>query len=87
MNNGVRPVSDLCQTCVRPHCHYSIVLPVKMKVEITKLPKSEIELKIEVPAEEWQEFLDTAARELSKDLKIEGFRPGFAPLKLVEERI
>jgi len=58
-----------------------------MKVETIKLPKSEIELKIEVPVEEWQEFLDGAAKELSKDLKIEGFRPGYAPLKLVEEKI
>jgi len=58
-----------------------------MKVDITKLPKSEIELKIEVPAQEWQEFLDEAAKELSKEFKIEGFRPGFAPLKLVEEKI
>jgi trigger factor len=58
-----------------------------MKIDITKLPKSEIELKIEVPTEEWQEFLDRAAKELSKDLKVEGFRPGFVPLKLVEEKI
>jgi len=58
-----------------------------MKVEIVKLSKSEIELKIEVPVQEWQEFLDEAAKELSKELKIEGFRPGYAPLKLVEEKI
>jgi len=58
-----------------------------MKTEITKLPKSEVELKIEVPAEEWQEFLDGAAKELSKGLEIEGFRPGYAPFKLVEEKI
>jgi trigger factor len=58
-----------------------------MKVDFTKLPKSEIELKIEVPAQEWQEFLDGVAKELSKEFKIEGFRPGFAPLKLVEEKV
>ncbi|MFH0852694.1 MAG: trigger factor [bacterium] len=58
-----------------------------MKVEITKLPKSEIELKVEVPSEEWQEFINEAAKELSRDLKIEGFRPGHAPSKMVEERI
>ncbi len=58
-----------------------------MKVDIAKLSKSEVELKIEVPAQEWQEFLDEAAKELSKELKIEGFRPGFAPLKIVEEKI
>lgn len=58
-----------------------------MKVNITKLPKSEIELKIEVPPEEWHEFVEEAAKELSRDLKIAGFRPGYVPLKLVEEKI
>ena len=58
-----------------------------MKVDIVKLPKSEIELKIEVPAQEWQEFLNEAAKDLSKEIKIEGFRPGFAPFKMVEEKI
>lgn len=58
-----------------------------MKVDITKLPKSKIELKIEVPVEEWDEFLDEAAKELSRNLKIEGFRPGHAPAKIVEDKI
>src|SRR4030042_2263714 len=58
-----------------------------MKVDITKLPKSEIELKIEVPTQEWHEFIDEATRELAADLKIEGFRPGHVPAKMVEEKI
>jgi len=58
-----------------------------MKVDIAKLPKSEIELKIEVPVQEWQEFLADTAKELSRELKIEGFRPGYAPIKIVEEKI
>ena len=58
-----------------------------MKVDIIKLPKSEIELKIEVPVQEWQEFFDEAAKELAREIKIDGFRPGNAPAKLVEERI
>jgi len=58
-----------------------------MKVDIAKLPKSEIELKIEVPVQEWQEFLADKAKELSRELKIEGFRPGYAPIKIVEEKI
>ena len=58
-----------------------------MKVDIAKLSKSEIELKIEVPAQEWQEFFNETAKELSRELKIEGFRPGHAPAKLVEEKI
>jgi len=58
-----------------------------MKIEITKFPKSEIELKIEIPTEEWNEFIADAAAELSRDLKIEGFRPGHAPANLVEDRL
>jgi trigger factor len=58
-----------------------------MKVEINKFPKSEIELKIEVPTDEWHEFIDEATRELSRDLKIEGFRPGHVPAKMAEEKI
>lgn len=54
---------------------------------ITKLPKSQIEIKISVPAEELEEFLDLAAEELSKDLKINGFRPGKAPRKVVEQKV
>lgn len=42
---------------------------------------------IEVPPEEWREFYDETARELSAELKIEGFRPGHAPQKYVEEKI
>lgn len=58
-----------------------------MKLEITKLPKSEIELNIEVPVEDWNVFLNEAAKDFSKEIKIEGFRPGFAPFNLVEEKV
>ena len=54
---------------------------------IRKLPKSQIEIKISVPAEELEKFLDLAAEELSKDLKIDGFRPGKAPRKIVEQKV
>ena len=58
-----------------------------MKIQITKLPKSEIELKIEVSPAEWQKFYDEAAKELGQKIKIEGFRPGRAPAKLVAEKV
>ena len=54
---------------------------------IRKLPKSQLEIKISVPAAELEKFLDMAAEELSKDLKIAGFRPGKAPRKIVEQQI
>ncbi|OGI42450.1 MAG: trigger factor, partial [Candidatus Moranbacteria bacterium RIFOXYD1_FULL_44_9] len=54
---------------------------------IRKLPKSQLELKITVPAKELEKFLDMAAEELSKDFKIAGFRPGKAPRKIVEQQV
>ncbi|MFH0969014.1 MAG: trigger factor [Patescibacteria group bacterium] len=55
--------------------------------EITKLPHSEISIKVSVPWEEWKAFLDQAVFDLSKDMKIPGFRPGKAPKNMVEQKI
>lgn len=57
------------------------------KHEINKLPKSEIEIKVTVPWEEWKSSLDQATQDLSKELKIPGFRPGKAPKNLVEKQV
>jgi len=54
---------------------------------IQKLPKSQIEIQISVPAQELEKFLDMAAEELSKDLKIDGFRPGKAPRPIIEQKM
>lgn len=54
---------------------------------IKKLPKSQIEIKITVPREQWEKYLDVAAGEASMEIKIEGFRPGKALRKLVEQKI
>ena len=55
--------------------------------EITKLPHSEIEIKVSVTWDEWKKFLDQAASELSKEVKIPGFRPGKAPKNMVEQKV
>jgi trigger factor len=54
---------------------------------IKKLPKSRIEIKINVPSAQWEKYLDVAAAEVSEEIKIEGFRPGKAPRKLVEQKV
>ncbi|HCP08625.1 MAG TPA: trigger factor [Candidatus Moranbacteria bacterium] len=54
---------------------------------IKKLPKSRIEIKITVPREDWEKHLDKAAAEVSEEIKFEGFRPGKAPRKMVEQKI
>lgn len=58
-----------------------------MKTEIKQLPKSEIELLIELDPAEWGKFVDEAMRQLAREVKIEGFRPGNAPKEMVEQKI
>ena len=57
-----------------------------MKIEIKKLPKSELKIKITIPWEKWKRFLDLAAADISKEIKIKGFRPGKAPRDVVERQ-
>ncbi len=56
-------------------------------MEIKKLPKSQIEIEISVPKAEFEKFIDAAAEEFSKDIKIDGFRPGKAPRSIVEQKV
>jgi trigger factor len=58
-----------------------------VKHEIKKLPESEIEVKVSVSWEDWKKFIDEAVKDLSKDVKIAGFRPGKAPRGMVEQQI
>lgn len=55
-------------------------------MEIKKLPKSEIEFSITVPAAEFEKFCDVAAEHISEGMKIDGFRPGKAPRHIVEQK-
>ena len=55
--------------------------------EIKKLPKSQIEFELTVAWDEWKKYLDAAAEEASKEIKIAGFRPGKAPRNLVEQKV
>lgn len=58
-----------------------------VKAEVKKLPKSEIEIKISVAWDEWKKFIPQAVEEISKDVKIEGFRSGKAPREMVEQKV
>jgi trigger factor len=55
-----------------------------MKCTIKKLPKSLVELSIEVDAEEVKPFLDNAAKDITKEKPIPGFRPGNASYDVVK---
>jgi trigger factor len=58
-----------------------------MKVEKKSLPKSQIEFLVELSAEEFKPNIERAAEEISKEIKIDGFRPGKAPLDVVKKKV
>lgn len=58
-----------------------------MDVKQKNLGKSQVELEFELTAEEFQKHVDHALLHLKEHVKIDGFRPGQAPEKLVEEKI
>ncbi|MEK7146051.1 MAG: trigger factor [Patescibacteria group bacterium] len=58
-----------------------------MKVEVQKLPKSEVKLTIEVPEKNMEEFEKQAAKELQEKVKVPGFRPGHIPLEVLKKQV
>src|SRR5206468_16944 len=57
-----------------------------MKLEVTELGPIKRALKIEVPQEEVNRLFEQAYAELNRQVHIPGFRPGKAPLALLEKR-
>lgn len=55
-----------------------------MKVTAEKVPESRVLLKIEVPPEQVEQAIDKAYRDISRRVRVPGFRPGKAPRALVE---
>jgi trigger factor len=58
-----------------------------MKVEVKALPKSEVKLTIELTEEEMKKYEQKATRQISEMVKIPGFRPGKAPLEMLEKQV
>ena len=58
-----------------------------MKVEVKKLPKCRAELNISVEASEMEPYLEQAAKDISKNLNISGFRAGHVPRHIVEKEV
>lgn len=54
---------------------------------IKKLPKSLIEFESIVPWIEWKKYLNQAIENVSKEIRIPGFRPGKAPRKMIEQKV
>ncbi len=55
-----------------------------MEVKINKVSSNQLELEIEIPASQTESYFELAASELSKDMKVNGFRPGKVPVEIVE---
>jgi trigger factor len=58
-----------------------------MKIEKKELPKKQLELTIEVSAEELKPFIEKTVEEISKSKNIAGFRPGKAPYDMVVKEV
>ncbi|KKT88798.1 MAG: Trigger factor [Candidatus Moranbacteria bacterium GW2011_GWC2_45_10] len=55
--------------------------------EIKKLPKSEVEIKVSVEWNDWKKYIDQAVADISKEIKVAGFRAGKAPRDVVEKKV
>ena len=58
-----------------------------METVCNKLEKCEVEVKVTFSTEEWKDAQDKALNKLAKKVRIDGFRQGKAPAKMVKARI
>jgi len=58
-----------------------------VKATQKKLPKSQIEIEFELTEEEFKQHMEHALEHLKHHVKVDGFREGKAPAKMVEEKI
>jgi len=58
-----------------------------METEQKKLPKSQLEITFELTADEFIQHFEHALEHLKSHVKVDGFREGKAPAKIVEEKL
>ena len=58
-----------------------------MKSTVEKLSPTRVRINVEVPFAEWEGDFDRALKEMAKQVRLPGFRPGKVPVKLLEARI
>ncbi len=58
-----------------------------MKTDVEELSPTRVKLTIEVPFEELKPSLDKAYREVARQVRIPGFRPGRVPPRVIDARI
>jgi len=58
-----------------------------MKYTVKQEQGSKVEIEFEIPADEFQEYIDKATKDLGKDVSAKGFRPGHVPDNVVEQKV
>ena len=58
-----------------------------MKTDVEELSPTRVKLTIEVPFEELKPSLDKAYRDVSRQVRIPGFRPGHVPPRIIDQRL
>ena len=58
-----------------------------MKTDVEELSPTRVRLTIEVPFEDLKDNLDKAYREVARQVRIPGFRPGRVPPRVIDARI
>ncbi|MCA1739353.1 MAG: trigger factor [Actinobacteria bacterium] len=58
-----------------------------MTANVTKLEDNRVLIEVEVPPEAVKKGVEAKVRELSKQVKVPGFRPGKAPRRVIENRV
>ncbi|MGI9005229.1 MAG: trigger factor, partial [Streptosporangiaceae bacterium] len=58
-----------------------------MKTDVEELSPTRVRLTVEVPFEELKPSLDNAYREVGRQVRIPGFRPGHVPRQVLDQRV
>lgn len=58
-----------------------------MKTDVEELSPTRVKLTVEVPFDELKPNLDKAYREISKQVRLKGFRPGKVPARLIDQYV
>lgn len=58
-----------------------------MKSTVENLSPTRVRLAVEVPFEDLKPSLDTAYKELAKQVRVPGFRPGKVPARVIDQRV
>jgi len=58
-----------------------------MDIKVKKLPKAEVEINVTFTEDEFKSDIASAAKSLSKEVKIDGFRPGNVPYDVLVSHV